>query len=113
MMDAIYMGQKHLDDKISHQLSTNGLVDACTMLKTEDRQEIMVNMYKSLGYQDLQRQLSIWVWVIVYIHSLVLILCYEPKFHRNRYYGYYNNWFVKLAVFAKISTISKTTHIQC
>jgi hypothetical protein len=52
MMDAVYMHQNRLDDKIFHHLPMNGLVDARTMLDTEDRQDIILGTERSLAYQE-------------------------------------------------------------
>jgi hypothetical protein len=49
---------------------------------------------------------------MITIHSLVLVLPHEPKLHRNRYYSYSDNWFLKMGELAKISKISKNTYIQ-
>ncbi len=42
ILDAVYLHQKQLDDKISQQLSSNVLVDVHTMLDAEVRQNIML-----------------------------------------------------------------------
>jgi hypothetical protein len=52
IMDALNLHETNLDDKISHQLSTNGLVDARTMLDTADRQDILLDMEESLQFQE-------------------------------------------------------------
>ena len=50
ILDAVYLHQNQLDDKISQQLSSNVLVDAHTMLDAEDRQDIMLHTNKSFAY---------------------------------------------------------------
>jgi hypothetical protein len=44
MMNALYMHQNQLDNKISHQLCTNGLINVGTMLDTKDRQDMMLDI---------------------------------------------------------------------
>jgi hypothetical protein len=48
MLDTVSLHQMYLGNKIYQQLSNNGLIDACTMLNTEGRQDIMLKMDKSL-----------------------------------------------------------------
>ena len=57
MMDALNLHKTNVDNKMSQQLSTNALVDARTMLKSEDRQDIMLDMDKSLAYQEDEESL--------------------------------------------------------
>jgi hypothetical protein len=52
MMDALNLHKTNVDDKISRQLSTNGLVDANSMLDTEDRQDILLDSEESLQFQE-------------------------------------------------------------
>jgi hypothetical protein len=53
MMDAVYMHQNQLDDnKITHQFPRNGLVDARTMLDTEDQQDVMLDTEQLFTYQE-------------------------------------------------------------
>lgn len=52
MMDALDAHKNNVDDKLSHQLSSNGLVDAGTLLDTEDRQDLMLDTDDSLEYQE-------------------------------------------------------------
>ena len=52
MMDALSLHKTNVDDNLSHQLSTNGLVDAHTMLDTEDRQDIWLDTEESLEFQE-------------------------------------------------------------
>jgi hypothetical protein len=52
MMDALNLHKTNVEGKISHQLSTNGLVDARTMLDTKDRQDILLDMDESLQFQE-------------------------------------------------------------
>jgi hypothetical protein len=44
--------QNHLDNHISRQLADNGLVDSSTMLNTEDRQDIMLDIDESFAFED-------------------------------------------------------------
>jgi hypothetical protein len=59
MMDAVYMHQNHLDDKIFHQLSMNGLVDVRTMLDTKDGQNIILNTER---HRHMKRMRKIASW---------------------------------------------------
>jgi hypothetical protein len=52
ILDAVYLHQNQLDDKISQQLSSNVLVDAHTMLDAEDRQDIMLVTNKLFAYEE-------------------------------------------------------------
>jgi hypothetical protein len=52
ILDAVYLHEHQLDDKIFQQLSSNVLVDAHTMLDAEDRQDIMLDTNKSFAYQE-------------------------------------------------------------
>jgi hypothetical protein len=53
ILDAVYLHQNQLYDKISQQLSSNFLVDAhTTMLNAEDRQDIMLDTHESFAYQE-------------------------------------------------------------
>jgi hypothetical protein len=52
ILDAVYLHQNQLDDKISQQLSSSVLVDAHTMLDAEDRQDIMLDTNESFAYQE-------------------------------------------------------------
>jgi hypothetical protein len=52
MLDAVHLHQNHLEDKISQQLSTNALVNARSMLGTEDSQERMLDKDELLAYQN-------------------------------------------------------------
>ncbi len=49
---SVYMHQNHVDDGVFTHLSDDCLVDACTMLDTEDRQDIMLDMDESFAYHD-------------------------------------------------------------
>jgi hypothetical protein len=57
MLDAVHLHRHNLKDKISQQLSTNALVNARTMLGAEVRQDIMLDMDKSLAYQEDEESL--------------------------------------------------------
>ena len=44
--------QNQLDYHLSRQLADNGLVDSSTMLDTEDRQDIMLDIDESFAFED-------------------------------------------------------------
>jgi hypothetical protein len=46
------MHQNRLDDKISHQLPMNGLIDARSMLGTKDRADIILDVEELFAYQE-------------------------------------------------------------
>ena len=56
ILDAFYLHQNQLDDKVSQQLSSNVLVDAHTM-HAEDRQDIMLERDKSFAYQEVEKSI--------------------------------------------------------
>jgi hypothetical protein len=47
----VYNQPNQLDNHISRQLADNGLVDSSTMLRTEDRQDIMLDTDESFAFQ--------------------------------------------------------------
>ena len=49
---SVYMHQNHLDKQVSNHLSNNCLVDAGTLLDTEDRQDIMLDVDESFTFHD-------------------------------------------------------------
>jgi hypothetical protein len=51
MMDALDLHKTNVNDKI-HQLSRNGLIYARSMLYTEDRQDILLDMEEPLQFQE-------------------------------------------------------------
>ena len=52
MFRSVYMHQNHLDNQVSTHLSNNCLVDARTLLDTEDRQDIMLDVDESFTFHD-------------------------------------------------------------
>ena len=52
ILDAVYLHQNQLDDKVSQQLSSNVLVHGHTMLDAEDRQDTMLDTDESFAYQE-------------------------------------------------------------
>jgi hypothetical protein len=58
ILDAVYLHQKQLDDKISQQLSSNVLVDVHTMLDAEVRQNIMLKTDEWFTYQEDEESIT-------------------------------------------------------
>ena len=51
-LTAVYMHQHNLDVQLSTHVATNRLLDARSMLDTEDRQDIMLDTDESIAYHD-------------------------------------------------------------